>query len=287
MTPVGNPSRGSVRARSVAEAPPGSTDVRGRDVVVCTLTDRGLARGLSRHPRVARTGTLATANLGIERLVLGVVALEHVSHLVVCGRESRLFRCGQSLLALAAHGIQPDGRIIGALGYRPHVSSLRPRVVSEFRRTVTTHDLTGEADPDELSSHIDALPRCDHESNARHGHLGAHQRVGLRGEIAASQPDLVTLPAGGRRSPIATAGHGFFVVSIDREARVIVLRQYNEDLRSGYEMRSHRAEALLHGAVAHGLVVELTHAGYLGGELAKAEAALGFGIDYVQDRRLA
>ena len=43
---------------------------------------------------------------------------------------------------------------------------------------------------------------------------------------------------------------------------------------------------MLLGFIREGLVSELTHAGYLGAELAKAETALRLGLHYEQDRPL-
>ncbi|MFY9806462.1 MAG: hypothetical protein WAK86_04250 [Pseudonocardiaceae bacterium] len=266
------------------------------DVAVCTLSELSMVDPLVGHPRVAVAGTLATANLGVEQLILGVLALPAIRHLIVCGRDSRLFRPGQSLLSLATRGFTEDGSIIGALGFRPRLASLRPAVITEFRRRIIVHDMLACTDPREVLAMIDTLP-CPLVSAGIGSPGGAGGSSGpagqrdqcarLAAEMAISKPRLVRLPARGRRIPVAASGRGYFVVSPDPPTNQIVLRHYCEDLTSGHELRSHSAQALLLGAVSHGLVDDLTHAGYLGGELAKAEAALRLGLGYVQDRPLS
>ncbi|MEU1946779.1 hypothetical protein ABZ554_31150, partial [Streptomyces sp. NPDC020125] len=260
---------------------------RTADVAVCTLRTHTLPARLAGHPRVAVAAPLATANLGIEELVRGALARPAVRHLVVCGQDSRLFHPGQSLLALAAHGTAPDGTIIGAHGHRAHLPNLRPPVVAAFRRRIAVHDLRGQDDPAAVLAAVDALPRHADDPDGAGDVNGPDGVAGVLGEeLAASTPRLVPLAAVGRVRPIASAGAGCFVISLDRPAGRIVLRHYGEDLASGHELRSRSATALTLAAVAHGLTDDPAHAGYLGGELAKAETALRLGLAYVQDRPL-
>ncbi|BBJ39516.1 hypothetical protein SSPO_022340 [Streptomyces antimycoticus] len=260
---------------------------RPADVAVCTLRTHTLPARLTGHPRVAVAAPLATANLGIEELVRGALARPAVRHLVVCGHDSRVFHPGQSLLALAAHGTAPDGTIIGADGHRAHLPNLRPPVVAAFRRRIAVHDLRGQDDPAAVLAAVDALPRHADGADGAGDVNGDDGVAGVLGEeLAASTPRLVPLAAVGRVRPIASAGGGCFVISLDRPAGRIVLRHYGDDLASGHELRSRSATALTLAAVAHGLTDDPAHAGYLGGELAKAETALRLGLAYVQDRPL-
>ncbi|WP_405540031.1 hypothetical protein [Streptomyces antimycoticus] len=260
---------------------------RPADVAVCTLRTHTLPARLTGHPRVAVAASLATANLGIEELVRGALARPAVRHVVVCGHDSRVFHPGQSLLALAAHGTAPDGTIIGAHGHRAHLPNLRPPVVAAFRRRIAVHDLRGQDDPAAVLAVVDALPRHTDGADGAGDVNGDDGVAGVLGEeLAASTPRLVPLAAVGRVRPIASAGGGCFVISLDRPAGRIVLRHYGDDLASGHELRSRSATALTLAAVAHGLTDDPAHAGYLGGELAKAETALRLGLAYVQDRPL-
>src|SRR5712691_2487560 len=88
-------------------------------VAVCALTSDELLRPIALLPGVAIAGEVQTANLGIERIILNVTANPSIRFLLLCGKESRLFRPGQSLAALAENGVDTEGHIIGAQGYEP------------------------------------------------------------------------------------------------------------------------------------------------------------------------
>ncbi|WP_373508803.1 DUF4346 domain-containing protein [Thiocapsa sp.] len=76
-------------------------------------------------------------------------------------------------------------------------------------------------------------------------------------------------------------------MALDTNAGEIVCRQYSVDHAPAHELRSHSAERILLGLLRADLVSRLSHAGYLGAELAKAETALRLGLHYEQDKPLA
>lgn len=243
-------------------------------VVVCTLGSPELVPALARLDGVSLAGGLLTANLGIAQIVRAVLDRAWVRHLVVCGRDSPLFRQGQSLVALVRSGMDPAGhRIVGARGHQPYLPDLDHADVEAFRRQVALADLRGEADPVLIARHIGAL------AAARLGPVEPRPRP-------ARRPVFTDLRAGGRREPIAAAGEGFFVIATDPRAGEVVVEHYWPDLRPGHRLRGRRAESLLLGVTGAGLVRSAGHAGYLGAELAKAETALRLGLHYEQDRPL-
>jgi acyl carrier protein len=240
-----------------------------RVVGVCTLTTRELARELSGAPGVAIAGPLMTANLGIEELVRTVLRHRNIAVLLVCGRDSALFRSGQSLIALVRNGIQgANHRIAGAAGHLPFLPGLRPSDVDAFRSRVRLVDRREVLDAEALRGEIAELARD----------------AGGAGEITRippAAPEFAELRPGGRRRPIASAGEGFFVISVT--GGEVVLRHYRKDFSAGHEMRGRRAESMVLGVLRAGLVADPAHAAYLGAELAKAETALRLGLEYVQD----
>jgi tetrahydromethanopterin S-methyltransferase subunit A len=241
-------------------------------VAVCTLTSRQLAVHLGQVPGVVAAAPLMTANLGIEELVRSVLDRPQIRVLLVCGRDSPLFRQGQSLVALGRAGVRPgDHRIIGAQGYQPYLTGLRPADVAAFRSLVRVVDLRGVLDPAVLVPRVAALAA---------EYSGAAGRPELP---AVVRPRFDVLRPGGRRVPVRAATKGFFVVAVDRPARAVVLRHYWDDFTSGHEMRGRRAESMVLGVIGAGLVADLGHAAYLGAELTKAESALRLGLEYEQD----
>jgi hypothetical protein len=91
---------------------------------------------------------------------------------------------------------------------------------------------------------------------------------------------------GGTREPLQYDPKGYFVITLDREQEQIIIRHYLPDHTPMHEMRGRTAGSMLLGLLREGLITQLSHAGYLGEELAKAEVALRFDLRYDQDRPL-
>lgn len=246
-------------------------------VAVCALTSEELVAPLAHLPGVAIAGKVYTANLGVERIVLNIAANPAIRFLLVCGKDSPLFRQGQSLVALAEHGVDADRRIVGAAGYESVLPTLPVERIARFRRQVETFDWIGEEDIATLSDGIAGLV-------ARNpGRFVANDASDVS---TPPEARFVTIRPGGQREPIQYDPKGYFVITLDREAEEIVLRHYRSDHTPAHEMRGRSAGPMLLGLLREELVTQLSHAGYLGEELAKAQAALRLGLRYDQDRPL-
>ena len=75
---------------------------------------------------------------------------------------------------------------------------------------------------------------------------------------------------GGQRQPLQYDPKGYFVITVDREEEQIVLQHYRPDHTPAHEMQGRVAESMVLGLVREDLVSQLSHAGYIGAELAKA-----------------
>jgi tetrahydromethanopterin S-methyltransferase subunit A len=252
-------------------------------VAVCALTSDELLAPLALLPGVAIAGEVQTANLGIEQIVLNITSNPAIRFLLLCGKDSRLFRQGQSLAALLENGVDASRRIIGAEGYEPVLRNLPRPQIDLFRSQVELVDWVGERDLDALRERVASLA-------ARNpGRLAVTLQEGdAAASAASSSPTFTPLQPGGQREPLIYDPKGYFVISLNRAAGQIVLRHYLPDHTPAHEMRGRGAETMLLGLLREGLVSQLSHAGYLGGELAKAESALRLGtrVHYEQDRPL-
>lgn len=246
-------------------------------VAICTLTTERLIAPLAHLPGVAIAGKVYTANLGITRIVLNVTANPAIRFLLICGKDSPLFHPGQSLVALAERGVDVDRRIVGAIGYEPVLSTLDPARVAQFRRQVEVVDWAGEEDLQALEAGVGGLvarnPGRFAAGDASAGMLQAGEQ-------------FTPIRPGGTREPLQYDPKGYFVITLDREQERIILRHYLPDHTPIHEMRGRTAGPMLLGLLREGLVTQLSHAGYLGEELAKAEAAVRFDLRYDQDRPL-
>ncbi len=246
-------------------------------VAVCALTSERLMDPLAGLPGVAIAGMVYTANLGITRIILNVTTNPSIRFLLICGKESALFQPGQSLVALAENGVDDAKRIIGSAGYDPVLPTIAPDQVDQFRKQVEVLDWTGEEDLQALEERVQSL------SARNPGPFKTDRAPTSR--IAVGEA-FASIRPGGRREPLIYDPKGYFVISIDPDQKEIIIRHYLPDHTPAHEMRGRGATSMLLGLLRDGLVTQLSHAGYLGEELAKAQTAIQFGLRYDQDRPL-
>ncbi|MGI0037724.1 MAG: tetrahydromethanopterin S-methyltransferase subunit A [Nitrososphaera sp.] len=119
---------------------------RGSSVAICTLSSLDLLDRISQTAalmdRIAIVGRLLSENKGIDAMVGFAAKHPNLERIVLCGKEVKGHQAGQALLSLAKNGINPGGRIIGALGPYPLLRS-EPNSVSAFRNRVQVVDLMG------------------------------------------------------------------------------------------------------------------------------------------------
>jgi len=246
-------------------------------VAVCALTSEKLVSPLVGVQGVAIAGIVYTANLGITRIIVNITSNPAIRFLLICGKDSALFRPGQSLVALSEHGVDGQRRIVQAAGYDPVLPSIDPEQVAQFRKQVEVLDWTGEEDVELLRERIKSL------AVRNPGMFVTDQTTTTPSQ---SREEFVSIRPGGQREPLIYDPKGYFVITIEPEPKEILLRHYLPDHNPAHEMRGRGATSMLLGLLRDGLVTQLSHAGYLGEELAKAQIALQFGLRYDQDRLL-
>ena len=251
-------------------------------VAICTLTSNDLMQPLSTLPGVAIAGRVYVPNLGIEKIIRNVTANPSIRFLLLCGKESPVFHPGQALQCLFANGVDAERRIIGAVGHLPRLQNLSAARIAAFCQQVELVDATGQTDPAIIAAQVAGLLARNLGPFA--ATLAAAADPAPAGDGAEVR--FVPIRPGGQRAPLVYDPKGFFVITLDRAARQIVLRHYRMDNTPAHEMRGHAAEAMLLGLLREDLISQMSHAGYLGGELAKAEAALRLGLRYEQDQPL-
>jgi tetrahydromethanopterin S-methyltransferase subunit A len=255
-------------------------------VAVCCLTSGELIRPLARLPGVAIAGRVQTPNLGIEKIIVNVTANPAIRFLLLCGKESAVFHPGQALVSLFQNGVDGSRRIIAAIGHLPVLASTPSGRIERFRRQVELVDCTGELDLARLSAEVRGLSdRGVEPFEPTEDSPADDEPLGQRAHDDPS-PSFAIIRPGGKREPLAYDPRGFFVIDVDRARKEIVCRHFHTDNTPAHEMRGRSAEMMLLGLVREGLISQLSHAGYLGGELTKAEAALNLGFRYEQDRPL-
>src|SRR5438552_9457485 len=126
-------------------------------VAVCALTSERLMDSLAGLPGVAIAGMVYTANLGITRIILNITTNPSIRFLLICGKDSALFKPGQSLAALAENGVDDAKRISGAAGYDPVLPTIAPDPVDQFRNAVVVLHWTAAQDLRALDDRFTSL----------------------------------------------------------------------------------------------------------------------------------
>jgi tetrahydromethanopterin S-methyltransferase subunit A len=247
-------------------------------VAVCTLTSNDLMAPCAQIPGVAIAGRVYTVNLGIEKIIQNVTGNPAIRFLVLCGKESPVFQPAQGLRALFDQGVTAERRINGALGHLPVLDHIPAAQIEAFRQQVELIDRTSLREIASLRVEVAALVA------RRALPIADAARWAAVEPVEAS--NIVRLPPGGGGAPIEYDATGFWIFSLDRDAGQIVARHHLPDNTPAHEIRARTADGILQSIVLHRLVSQTDHAGYLGIELAKAEAALRFGFRYEQDQHL-
>ena len=240
-------------------------------VAICTLNDEELIDRVAEadSEAIGIAGGLQTENLGIERLITNVLANPFIRFVVVCGDDSRKMighLPGQSLVALARHGMNVSRRIINAKGKRPVLRNLEPTAVDHFRRTVEVIDIKGVS---EIEPIMATVRTC------------AERNPGPADPFA---PNSVPLPIGGTvPSKMVSDRAGYLVIFIDRMRRLLNIEHYKNNGVLTTIIEGQSAAEVYMTAIERKLLTRLDHAAYLGRELARAEHALSSGETYVQD----
>jgi tetrahydromethanopterin S-methyltransferase subunit A len=243
-------------------------------VAVCTLSSRDLIEPVARLPGVAIAGRLITVNLGIEHLVTNLVANPRIRALVLCGNDSPVFHTAQAVRALVEHGVTAEHRIIGARGHWPVLANLSATQIARFREQIALIKVIGTSDLSLIAAEVRAAA-------ARVETLPALSAAATE---ASSPPAFKRIAAGGKREPVGYDPNGFFIITLDAAAGEIVCRHYTVDHAPAHEVRSRSAERVWLALLREDLISKLSHAAYLGAELAKAESALRLGLRYEQDK---
>src|SRR2546425_8006287 len=160
-------------------------------VAVCALTSERLIAPLVAVPGVAIAGMVYTANLGITRIIVNITSNPAIRFLLICGKDSALFKPGQSLVALSEKGIDDKRRIIDAAGYDPVLPSVDPEQVEQFRKQIEVLDWTGEEDLQVLQERVKSLS----ERNPGVFMMGQKETGKTGGQ------EFISIRPGGQREP--------------------------------------------------------------------------------------
>ena len=242
-------------------------------IAVCSLTsDNLMSEPFS--DEIAIIGTVVTPNLGIERIILNTISNPNIRHLVLCGKDSPIFKAGQAIECLFTYGIDKEKRIINADGHFPFLKNLSEDEITHFLNQIELIDIKNERELEVIEKKIAEI------------NLNSEPFKTLKLKKPTEEEMFKQLKPGGRRVPLEYDQKGFFVITVENDKREITVKHYFKNNKPGFIIKGHSSESILLAILEKELVSQLSHAGYLGAELTKAETALKLNLKYVQDQSL-
>jgi tetrahydromethanopterin S-methyltransferase subunit A len=88
----------------------------------------------------ALSGTLQTANIGIEKIICNIVANPNIRYLILGGPESEGHKTGDAIKALFRNGVDEKKRIIGTTGLSAYLYNVPVEFIHRFRDQLTLID---------------------------------------------------------------------------------------------------------------------------------------------------
>jgi tetrahydromethanopterin S-methyltransferase subunit A len=95
----------------------------------------------------ALSGTLQTANIGIEKIICNIVANPNIRFLVLGGPESEGHKTGDAIKALFRNGVDEKKRIIGTTGLSAVLYNVPVEFITRFRDQLTLVDCQFQTEP--------------------------------------------------------------------------------------------------------------------------------------------
>lgn len=246
-------------------------------VAISTLASVELAERLaSMRPKgLCIVGKTETENIGIDKLIKNTITNPAIRYLLLAGKDSKGHMTGKTLLALEGNGVNEGMRVIGSPGKRPILRNVKREEVEAFRRQIQVVDLIGCEDVEKITKKINVLSEelinpsgswkeCSDENKP--------VQISEVPVIRAEQPKKLEMDKA-----------GYFVIILQLEKGIIHVEHYSYDNKLQHVIEGKDPRSIYLTIIENGWVTKLSHAAYLGRELAKAELSIELGLKYVQD----
>ncbi len=244
-------------------------------VAVSTLASVELAKALAdnRPEELCIVGKTETENIGIDKVIKNTITNPNIRYLLVAGKDPNGHRSGKTLLALRENGVDERMRVIGSLGRRPVLRNVTREEVEAFRKQVKVVDMIGCEDVEKIAGKLRELSV---ESSACICEECTENiepvQISTAPVIQAKEPVKVEMDRA-----------GYFVIIPQKDKKTIIVEHYSNDNSLLRVIEGKNARSIYSTVVENGWITQLSHAAYLGKELAKAERSIKTGFRYVQD----
>ncbi len=244
-------------------------------VAVSTLASDGLAETLANmKPKgLCIVGKTETENIGIDKIVKNTITNPSIRFLIVAGKDPEGHQSGKTLLALVQNGVDENIRVIGSPAINPILKNVTMEEIETFRKQVQVIDMLGCEKPSEI------IKQITHLSNSVKKSCSCKECNESTRSIHVTTAPVIQAT---KKAKLAPDKSGYFVI-IPQSPNKIIAEHYSYDNTLLRIIEGTDAQSVYSAIVEGGWVSQLSHAAYLGKELAKAELSLELGFRYVQD----
>jgi tetrahydromethanopterin S-methyltransferase subunit A len=268
---------------------------RSAPVALSTLSSTRLEEKLViRKPSgLCIVGKTETENIGIDKIIKNVITNPVINHLILAGKDTEGHQSGGTLLALWKNGVNKDMRVIGSNGRRPILKNVSTHEVNTFRKQVKIEDMTGCENIRTLTGKIKELSG---KSAVAVGKPDQYVQAGGCGchDCGDQKTPLKFLSGAGVSSPKITAQKhskssieldkaGYFVIIPSKGKKTITAEHYSYDNRLLRSIEGKSSRDIYLTIISNKWIKNLSHAAYIGKELARAELSIRKGFKFVQD----
>ena len=285
---------------------------RSAPVAVSTLASVKLEEKIVRlnPPGLCIVGKTETENIGIDKIVKNVISNPAIGFLILAGKDTEGHQSGKTILALKENGVDGTMRIIGSKGRRPILKNVTLSDVEKFRGQVHIEDMIGTENTKAIAKKIKELSdRAPAYSSSGCG-CGSDTCIPVMKPVAVIKKavsgcgcgdtcgtkDTVKIPVIEPSAAVPTVRAkkqskesvkldraGYFVIITSTKNKNILVEHYSYDNRMLRKIEGTNGRDIYFTIINNNWVTELSHAAYLGKELARAEMSIKKGIRFVQD----
>jgi len=285
---------------------------RSAPVAVSTLASVKLEEKIVKlnPPGLCIVGKTETENIGIDKIVKNVISNPAIVFLILAGKDTEGHQSGKTILALKENGVDGTMRIKGSKGRRPILKNVTLQDVEKFRGQVHIEDMIGTENTKTIAKKIKELSdRAPAYSSSGCG-CGSDACMPVMKPVAVIKKavsgcgcgdacgtkDTVKIPVIEPSASVPTIRAkkqskesvkldraGYFVIITSTKNKNILVEHYSYDNRMLRKIEGSNGRDIYFTIINNHWVTELSHAAYLGKELARAEMSIKKGIRFVQD----
>ena len=217
-------------------------------------------------------GKTETENIGIEKIIQNTLAAPTIRYLLLCGEDSQGHFSGQTMLSLFENGVNERMRVVGSKGKRPILANTTSQAVASFTDQVEIVDMIGCTDADAIVRKIEELA----------------VQVPRQRQLADTVADVLEIKVITAKSKdpqkVKLDRAGYFVIVPKAELGIILVEHYNYANQLLRVIQGDNARDIYWTIIENNWVGEMSHAAYLGKELAAAQLSMQLGFKYIQDK---